>query len=213
VFTGIIEELGVVEQLRLGRAGGQLRIRCQRVLEDTRIGSSIAVNGACLTAVATGPGWFEADVSEETLRRTTLGSLRAGERVNLERPLSLGARLGGHLVLGHVDGTGEVVALEPLSEGHWWLRVRYPPELDPWVVYKGSIAIDGTSLTVAELFGNELAVTIVPHTYANTVVQFYRPGARVNLECDIIAKYVAKLAGQLQGPRQLTVEKLREMGY
>ncbi len=213
MFTGLIEELGSVEALELASTGGRLRVRCHQVLADSKPGASIAVNGACLTVTALGPNWFEADVSMETLRRTNLGDLRPGQPVNLERPLALGERLGGHLVLGHVDATGEVISLDPLGNGHWWLIVRYPQEIDPWVVYKGSIAIDGISLTVAEAAGGQLSVAIVPHTYAHTIVQFYRPGSRVNLECDIIAKYVAKLLTDLRPPSRLTVEKLREMGY
>ena len=213
MFTGIIEELGTVEEMTVGGTGARLRVRCATVMADTAAGASIAVNGVCLTAVDPRPSAFSADVAPETLRRTNLGALRAGSRVNLERPLSPSGRLSGHMVQGHVDGTGEFLALESLGDENWWLRVRVPADLDPFLVYKGSIAIDGISLTVAALEGDTLSVTIIPHTWRNTTLAGYRPGARLNLECDIIAKYVAKLLGKLDVKERLTVEKLREDGY
>ena len=134
--------------------------------------------------------------------------------MNLERPLSPSGRLGGHIVQGHVDATGEVVALDPLGDGNWWLTVRVPAELDPYLVLKGSVALDGISLTIAALEGMLLSVTIIPHTYANTALRVRRPGDRVNLECDILAKYVAKMLGNVQRPPSFpSVEELRQMGY
>ena len=133
--------------------------------------------------------------------------------MNLERPLSASGRLGGHIVQGHVDGTGEFLALDLLGDENWWLRVRVPADLDPFLVYKGSIAIDGISLTIAALEADTLSVTIIPHTWRNTTLAGYRTGARVNLECDILAKHVAKLLGKLDVKERLTVEKLRENGY
>jgi riboflavin synthase len=183
------------------------------VLEDVTPGASIAVNGVCLTAVDPRPDSFSADLAPETLKRSNLGDLRAGARVNLERPLSPAGRLSGHIVQGHVDGTGEFLALDDLGGDNWWLRIRVPGELDPFLVYKGSIAIDGISLTIAELDRDILSVTIIPHTYRNTTLGTYRPGARVNLECDILAKHVAKLMGKLDVKRPLTVESLKENGY
>jgi riboflavin synthase, alpha subunit len=191
MFTGIIEELGVVE-----RSGARLKIRCSRVLEDSREGSSIAVNGVCLTAVDLDGRSFTADLAPETLRRSNLGDLRAGSRVNLERPLSLAGRLSGHIVQGHVDGTGELLGFDELGDNNWWLRVRIPAELDRYLVYKGSIAIDGISLTIAELRGDILAVTVIPHTYLNTTLGSRKPGERLNLECDMLAKHVEKLLGK-----------------
>jgi riboflavin synthase len=213
MFTGIIEELGTVESMVAGAAGARLRLRCATVMADTATGASIAVNGVCLTAVDPRPDSFSADLAPETLRRSNLGDLRAGSRVNLERPLSPSGRLSGHIVQGHVDGTGEFLALEALGDENWWLRIRVPADLDPFLVYKGSIAIDGISLTIAALEGDTLSVTIIPHTWRNTTLAGYRPGARVNLECDILAKYVAKLLGKLDVKAPLTVEKLREKGY
>ncbi len=191
MFTGIIEELGVVE-----RSGARLKVHCSRVLEDSREGSSIAVNGVCLTAVDLQPRSFTADLAPETLRRSNLGDLRAGSRVNLERPLSLAGRLSGHIVQGHVDGTGELLGLDELGDNNWWLQVRIPTELDRYLVYKGSIAIDGISLTIAELRGDILAVTVIPHTYLNTTLGSRKPGERLNLECDMLAKHVEKLLGK-----------------
>jgi riboflavin synthase len=208
MFTGIIEELGTVEA-----AAPRLRVRCSTVLEDSTEGASIAVNGVCLTAVDLRPDSFAADVAPETLRRSNLGALRPGSRVNLERPLSPTGRLSGHIVQGHVDGTGEFLSLETLGDDNWWLRIRVPSELDPFLVYKGSIAIDGISLTIASLEGDVLSVTIIPHTYRNTTLGGYRPGAKVNLECDVLAKHVEKLLRKLDVKGGLTVEKLKEQGY
>ena len=208
MFTGIIEELGTVIT-----AGSRLSIRCSTVLGDAAVGASIAVNGVCLTAVDPRPNSFSADMAPETLRLSNLGYLRAGSRVNLERPLSPAGRLSGHIVQGHVDGTGELLSLDALGDDNWWLRIRVPAELDPFLVYKGSIAIDGISLTIARLEGDVLAATVIPHTFRNTTLGGYRPGARVNLECDILAKHVEKLLRKLDVKPPLTLEKLRENGY
>jgi riboflavin synthase len=214
MFTGIIEEAGTVESIETRTAGARLRVRCSTVMHDMAEGASIAVNGVCLTAVTLRPDGFAADVAPETLRRSNLGDLRAGSRVNLERPLSPTGRLSGHIVQGHVDGTGEFLSLDALGDDNWWLRIRVPPDLDPFLVYKGSIAIDGVSLTIAELAGDVLAVTIIPHTFRNTTLGGYRAGGRVNLECDVLAKHVEKLLRKLEIRREgMTLEKLRENGY
>jgi riboflavin synthase len=213
MFTGIIEELGAIEAVETRSAGSRLAIRCSTVISDATAGASIAVNGVCLTAVNLRPAGFSADLAPETLDRSNLGDLRTGSRVNLERPLSPAGRLNGHIVQGHVDGTGEFLSLESLGDDNFWLRVRVPAELDPYLVYKGSIAIDGISLTIASLESNVLAVTIIPHTYRGTTLGGYRPGARVNLECDVLAKHVEKLLRRLDLKAPLTVEKLREQGY
>jgi riboflavin synthase len=195
MFTGIIEELGTVET-----PGSRLTIQCSKVLDDLTEGASIAVNGVCLTAVGLQPGSFSADLAPETLRRSNLGDLRAGARVNLERPVTPATRLSGHIVQGHVDGTGELLALDPLGDDNWWLRIRVPADLERYLVFKGSIAIDGISLTIASLDRDELSVTIIPHTYRNTTLGGYRPGARLNLECDVLAKHVEKLLENLNIP-------------
>jgi riboflavin synthase len=213
MFTGIIEELGTVDSVVTRQAGARLKVRCAVVMKDMTEGASIAVNGVCLTAVDLRPDSFSADVAPETLRRSNLGDLRAGSRVNLERPLSPSGRLSGHIVQGHVDGTGEFLSLDALGDENWWLRIRVPAELDPFLVYKGSVAIDGVSLTVAALEGDVLSVTIIPHTWRNTSLGGYRAGARLNLECDILAKHVEKPLRKLDLKEPLTVEKLRENGY
>ena len=212
MFTGIIEELGSVESLDSRPAGARLRIRCRKVLEDVSEGASIAVNGVCLTAVGIRPDSFSADVAPETLKRSNLGGLRPGSLVNLERPLSPSGRLSGHIVQGHVDGTGEFLSLESLGSGNWWLKIRVPSELDKYLVHKGSVAIDGVSLTVASLDVDVMSVTIIPHSYENTNLHTRRSGDWLNLECDIFAKYLEKLLGARETPR-LSVDKLREMGY
>jgi riboflavin synthase len=213
MFTGIIEELGTVAAVEARAAGSRLTVRCSTVMEDLREGASIAVNGVCLTAVSLRPDSFAADLAPETLGRSNLGDLGVGSRVNLERPLSPSGRLSGHIVQGHVDGTGELVSLDALGGENWWLRIRVPAELDAFLVYKGSIAIDGISLTVAALEADVLSVTIIPHTYRNTTLAGYRPGARLNLECDILAKHVEKLLRKVDAKGPLTVENLRENGY
>lgn len=213
MFTGIIEETGRVESLESRGDGARLRIGCSAVLADAFTGSSIAVNGCCLTALDLKPGSFAADVAPETIRRTNIGDLRAGSLVNLERPLSPQSRLSGHIVQGHVDGTGVLESLETVGNGNWWLRVRVPEELDRYLVYKGSIAIDGISLTIAAIESGVMSVTIIPHTYEQTNLRTKRPGDRVNLECDVLAKHVEKLLQRISMPSNLTIEKLREQGY
>jgi riboflavin synthase len=208
MFTGIVEELGTVQQ-----AGPRLRIECQSVLAGAAAGSSIAVNGVCLTAVGLDASGFSADLAPETLRRSNLGYLRPGSKVNLERPLALSDRLSGHLVQGHVDGVGELSSLESLGDDNWWMEVKIPSELDRYLVYKGSIAIDGISLTIAALRGDILAVTIVPHTRQNTNLSARKPGDLLNLECDMLAKHVEKLLAKLEVKPSLTIEKLKNLGY
>jgi riboflavin synthase len=170
-----------------------MRIECRKVLEDAVEGSSIAVNGVCLTAVQIQPDGFWCDLSQETLARTNLGALREGSLVNLERPAAVGDRLSGHIVQGHVDGSAQFLGLEPLPGGNWWLTVRIPSDLDRYLIPKGSVTLDGVSLTVASLEGDIAAVAIIPHTYENTVMREYRAGAAVNMEVDVIGKYVEKL--------------------
>lgn len=193
MFTGIIEELGRVVSLEQKAAGGRLTIACSQILQDAIVGASIAVNGACLTAVELTADRFSADLAPETLKRTNLGDLKPGSPVNLERPLRANSRLDGHFVLGHVDGTAEIASLEALGEGNWWLRIRVPEELSRYIVSKGSVAVDGMSLTVAEIKDAVVSFTIIPHTYEHTTLRGYSPGSRVNLEVDILAKHLEKL--------------------
>jgi riboflavin synthase len=196
MFTGIVEEVGTIESLEERPTGARLRVKCSGVLSDAKEGSSIAVNGVCLTAVDLREDSFAADLAPETLRRTNLGDLRSGSLVNLERPLLVTGRLSGHVVQGHVDGTGEFLSFEALGDDNWWLRIRIPEELDKYLVFKGSLAIDGISLTVAAVENRIIAVTIIPHTYEMTCLRGYKPGDRVNLECDVLAKYVEKMLAE-----------------
>jgi riboflavin synthase len=198
VFTGIIEELGSVKAFERHQTGARLVIRCSQVLSDLTLGASIAVNGVCLTAVDIRPDGFSADLAPETLDRSNLGDLRAGGAVNLERPLSLQTRLSGHIVQGHVDGAGVLEAFRELGDGNWELMVRVPGDLDRFLVYKGSIAIDGISLTVAAVEAGLVKVAIIPHTFGATNLASRKPGDRLNIECDILAKHVDKLLGHLK---------------
>jgi riboflavin synthase len=183
MFTGIVEELGHVIALE----GDRIRIGARTVLDGARIGDSTSVNGCCLTVVALGDGWWEADVTGETLDRTNLGDLRPGDPVNLERPVRLEDRLGGHLVQGHVDGVGTI--LEPAPD----LRVTAPASLLRYLVEKGSITVDGISLTVVQPTADGFTVAVIPHTAAVTTLGTKGIGARVNLEVDVVAKYVERL--------------------
>ena len=184
MFTGIVEELGRV----VTREGSRLRIAARTVLEGSGMGASIAVNGCCLTLVASdSSSWWEADVSEETYSRTNLGSLTAGDPVNLERPMALGERLGGHIVLGHVDAVGTVVSAAPD------LVVRIPKNLMHLIVEKGSVTVDGISLTAFDLTADTFRVAVIPHTMEVTTLGVRKPGDRVNIEMDVLAKHVERL--------------------
>ena len=194
MFTGIVEELGTVIEFLPRAAGARLRVQCATVLDDLREGASISVSGVCLTALNLTPNLFDADLAPETLARSNLGELISGARVNLERPVTPATHLSGHIVQGHVDATGELVSLDPLGDGNWWMSVRIPPELDRYLVHKGSVAIEGISLTVASLDpGSIVGVTIIPHTYSNTTLGSTQPGARLNLEVDVLAKHIERL--------------------
>ncbi len=184
MFTGIVEELGKVGS----RNGSRLRINASVVLEGSDLGASIAVNGCCLTVVATdGSTYWDADVSEETYSRTNLGSLQAGDVVNLERPMALGERLGGHIVLGHVDAVGHVVSSAPD------LVIRIPRDLMHLIVEKGSVTVDGISLTAFDLTSDTFRVAVIPHTTAVTTLGVRKPGDAVNIEMDVLAKHVERL--------------------
>jgi riboflavin synthase len=191
VFTGIIEEVGTVEALHTGAGGARLTVRARRVLEDTKPGDSIAVDGCCLTVVTLGKDSFSADISRETLARTTLGGLAPGAPVNLERALRPSDRLGGHIVTGHVDATARIVSLATGTE-QATLVVEIPEGLEAFVAEKGSVAVDGISLTVASLRGRIFSVALIPFTIQNTSLRAKRAGSLVNLEVDILARYVAR---------------------
>ncbi|GAA0620379.1 riboflavin synthase [Streptomyces crystallinus] len=194
VFTGIVEELGEVTAVEKLGDSSRFRLRGPVVTEGARHGDSIAVNGVCLTVVESGDGEFTADVMEETLKRSSLGALDVGSRVNLERPMAVGGRLGGHIVQGHVDGTGAIVARTP-SENWEIVKVSLPAELSRYVVEKGSITVDGVSLTVVDAGPDYFTISLIPTTLALTTLGRKQPGDPVNLEVDVIAKYVERLMG------------------
>ncbi len=191
MFTGIVEELGAIAAYEPHTARARITVRCALVLSDMTLGASIAVNGVCLTATAITDDSFSADLAPETLARTNLGSLRPGARVNLERPVTPMTRLSGHIVQGHVDGTGELLSIDPLGEWNWWIKLAVPASLHRYLVEKGSVTLDGISLTIAAL--DPLAVAIIPHTFANTTLGTAKPGDRINIEVDVLAKHVEKL--------------------
>jgi riboflavin synthase len=214
MFTGIVEEVGHIRHLTQIANGARLEIAAQTVLAEAKPGDSIAVNGVCLTLVAQGSDWFAADLSAETLRRTSLQQARTGTRVNLERALLPTTRLGGHIMQGHVDGTGHLIEAQPIGEG-WTVHIGFPAELGRYIVEKGSIAVDGISLTVAALGDNWFEIAVIPHTWKMTNLGTLERGALVNLEVDVIAKYVEKMLQPHVAPRKgsLTLEKLSELGY
>jgi len=198
MFTGIVEELGRVIELTAKATGARIGVACSAILHDAVSGASIAVNGVCVTAVELSAESFSADLAPETLKRTNLGDLKPGSLVNLERPLRASSRLDGHFVLGHVDGTAEILSLEPLGDDNWWLRIRVSRELARYIVSKGSVAVDGISLTVAEIVEDAIGFTIIPHTYRHTTLAAYAPGSRVNIEVDILAKHLEKLIAPMR---------------
>lgn len=205
MFTGIVEEVGTVKAV----SPTGLNVAAAKVLEGTEQGDSIAVNGVCLTATVLSADWFAVEVMPETLRRTNLGSLQAGDRVNLERPLAVGGRFGGHFLQGHVDGTGRVAASK--SEGDaTLLRFEAPPEITRYIVEKGFIAVDGVSLTVVECSPTAFSVSVVGYTQTNTTLGGAKPTDVVNLEVDIIAKYAERLG---EGRSNITSEFLAEHGF
>jgi len=196
MFTGIVEEVGRTLDFQPQQTGARLLVGCSRILVDAVVGASIAVNGACVTAVELLGDRFAADLAPETLRRTNLGGLRPGTAVNLERPLRASSRLDGHFVLGHVDGTAQIAELKELGNDNWWLRIQVPDEFTRYIVSKGSLAVDGISLTVAEIAGQLVGFTIIPHTYEQTAIHTYSTGGIVNIEVDILAKHLEKLVAK-----------------
>ena len=216
IFTGLIIEVGRVRSVDRRADGAHLVIEARQVLEGTRIGDSISINGVDLTVVEMGSGFFSADASLETLKRSTLGEFRAGSRVNLERALAVGERLGGHMVQGHVDGTGELLSVNP--EGNAYrMRFWFPRELGRYIAIKGSITVDGISLTVAGLGADWFEVAIIPHTWRETILSELKNGDAVNLEVDVLAKYVERLMtadkDAAEAESKLTIEYLQEQGY
>lgn len=215
MFTGLIEEVGTIRQIEKGSRSCILTIGCAEVLRGTKVGDSIATNGVCLTVTAIAPDSYTADVMSETIQRSSLGTLKTGAKVNLERAMAADGRFGGHIVSGHIDGTGTIREIRT-DDNAVWYTVAAKPELLRYIVEKGSIAIDGISLTVAYVDGECFQVSIIPHTRQETNLAEKTIGSIVNLECDVIGKYVEKLMQpreQEQRESRITEEFLREYGF
>ena len=217
MFTGIVEETGSIRSLRLSGSSGKIAIRAKKVLGGTRIGDSIAVNGVCLTVVSLEKDGFTADVMAETIRRSSLGSSRAGSKVNLERAIAADGRFGGHIVSGHIDGTGVIRSLIR-EENAIWVSIGTSPQILHLIVEKGSICIDGISLTVAKVEEEGFQVSVIPHTGEETTLLEKVPGDPVNLENDVIGKYVERLLGLGKSEEEkkesgITMEFLQEFGF
>lgn len=213
MFTGIIEELGKIDSLQSHAGGAKIRIAASVVTAGTNDGDSIAVNGVCLTALEVSPGGFSADVSQETLNCSTLGNLKTGSRINLERAVTPSTRLGGHIVQGHVDGRGELISAVQ-SGDFWTVRIGYPADMGQYFVYKGSISVEGISLTIASLADSYFEIAIIPKTWELTNLSTLTPGNAVNLEADVIAKYVERIL--TYGRKEtdgVTMEMLRDAGF
>lgn len=215
MFTGIIEEVGSIRQIAMTGSSGQISVRAKKVLEGTKVGDSIAVNGVCLTVTELKEDGFTADIMAETCRRSNLGQGRAGDQVNLERAMAAGRRFGGHIMSGHIDGTGVIMSCRK-EENAVWVTVEAGPEILRLMVEKGSIGIDGISLTVAKVGGTDFQVSVIPHTGVATTLLKKKPKDVVNLENDIVGKYVEKLLGLAQPEKGegsgLSLDFLREYG-
>lgn len=216
MFTGIVEEIGTVKHIVSSHDSGEIAIKASCVLEGTKIGDSIAVNGVCLTVTSLQFDGFTADVMPETLRRSNLGQLKYGNLVNLERAMAADGRFGGHIVSGHIDGIGQIV--EQRREGNAvWIRIQTTPDIQRLIVEKGSIAIDGISLTVAKVSPSDFQVSVIPHTGSETTLLTKRPGTKVNLENDIVGKYVQRLiqpeSQKTESESHITMEFLSRHGF
>lgn len=213
MFTGLVQETGKIENVRGSAQGTRISIAAKTTARKLKIGDSVAVSGVCLTAVEIGRGRFSADLSEETLRRTSLARLLKGSLVNLELPARPQDRLGGHIVQGHVDGIGELTSLKEIAgRDDWRLTATIPQELCKYIVAQGSITIEGISLTVAQIEGTKLEIAIIPHTYQGTNLKMLREGDPLNIEVDVLAKYVEKLTSR-EPARGLKVEDLMQRGF
>jgi riboflavin synthase len=213
MFTGIIEELGKIASFEKHAGGAKMRIAARIVTTGTNEGDSIAVNGVCLTALDVSADGFSADVSQETLDRSTLGSLKTGSAVNLERAVTPSTRLGGHIVQGHVDGRGEFVSAVRSGE-FWTVRIGYPADMGQYFVYKGSVSVEGISLTIATLTDSYFEIAVIPKTWELTNLSGLKGGDAVNLEADVIAKYVERIMTYgKKGTDSVTMEMLRDAGF
>lgn len=217
MFTGIVEEVGTIKEISLGRGFGIIEINCSKVLEETRIGDSIAVNGVCLTVNKLNGKSFTADVMGETLNRTNLGSLKGGQVVNLERALKMSDRLGGHIVSGHIDGKGKIVSIEKKEDGTWF-TISADKDVLKYIIFKGSVAIDGISLTTAYVDDEVFKVSVIPHTLENTILSYKSEGCDVNLENDLVGKYIERFSilkseENKKEESRITIDFLRENGF
>ena len=214
MFTGIIEEVGRITGIAQRGESRRISIASERTPRELRTGDSVAVSGVCLTAVDVKPGSFSADLAPETWMRTSFSHIREGALVNLELPMKADGRFGGHIVQGHVDGVGKVIAFDRIADSdNWWLQIELPAEVEKYTVFKGSICIEGISLTVAKLEGRRCTVAIIPHTVEMTNLKSLRPGDQVNLEADLIAKYVEKMMKGRPTESSLTIEELVRQGF
>lgn len=214
MFTGIIEEVGRVSAIEQRGENRRITVSAKQAPNELKPGASIAVSGVCLTALDIKPGSFCADLAPETWALTSFSRMRNGALVNLELPMKADGRFGGHIVQGHVDGVGKLIELERIADSeNWWLRIELPSEIEKYTVYKGSISIEGISLTVAKLEGRKCTIAIIPHTVEMTNLHSLQPGDPVNLEADLIAKYVEKMMAVESVESSLTVEELVRQGF
>src|SRR5437870_620713 len=213
MFTGIVEEVGRIALIQQRGENRRITITADRVAKELKIGDSISVSGVCLTALDIKPASFCADLAPETWKRTSFSRIHDGALVNLELPMKADGRFGGHIVQGHVDGVGKLISFDRIAESeNWWLRIEIPPEIERYTVSKGSICIEGISLTVAKLEGNCCTVAIIPHTVKTTNLQSLRAGDPVNLEADLVAKYVEKMLRE-RSSSSITLERLVSEGF
>jgi riboflavin synthase len=214
MFTGIVEEVGKVTSIKKDGGTRRLTVAATNLVKELTKGASIAVSGVCLTAVEFTPSYFCADLAEETWNRTSFSRIKAGALVNLELPMRADGRFGGHIVQGHVDGTGSLQALDKIEGADdYWLRIEIPPDLVRYVIHKGSLSIEGISLTIAKIEGTQVTVAIIPHTIKMTNLGSLKKGDPVNLEVDMIAKYVEKMMHGDAGGQRLTIEELVAKGF
>lgn len=214
MFTGLVEEIGTVVSIVENGANHRITVKAPQSAPELKQGNSIAVSGVCLTALDIKPDTFCADLAKETWTRTSFSRITEGAQINLELPLKVDARMGGHIVQGHVDGTGRLIGLEPIPNADdFWMHIEIPEDLEKYVVFKGSISIEGISLTVASLEGLRMTIAIIPHTIKMTNLQSLKPGDPVNIETDIVAKYLEKWTRRDQQTGPLTVERLVAQGF
>jgi riboflavin synthase len=214
MFTGIVEEVGRVTRIAQRGENRRITIAAKNVPKELKTGDSVAVSGVCLTALDIKPSSFSADLAPETWERTSFSRIGEGALVNLELPMKADGRFGGHIVQGHVDGVGKLIAVERIAGSeNWWLRLELPREVEKYTVYKGSVCVEGISLTVAKLEGRSCTVAIIPHTVERTNLKSLHPGDPVNLEADLIAKYVEKMMASEPAESSLTLEELVRQGF